>query len=95
MTLVDTPRLPIRVHSVHASQGRCQAGPPIRCALGTLHNGQRVTITVTATATTAGQQTNAVGVMSPSWDPGVRCNLARARTRIIRPAAPPPPRVTG
>lgn len=92
MTLIDSARLPFRVVSIHFTQGRCQAGTPIRCALGTLHKGSRVTITVTAIATTAGRQVNSAIAMSGRWDPAVTSNLARAQTRI---AAPPPPIVTG
>jgi uncharacterized repeat protein (TIGR01451 family) len=81
--LIDTSRLPLKVLSIHPRRGHCRAGPPIGCALGTLRAGAHTTITITALATVAGSQVNAVAATSSSWDPDPSTSLARAKTRIL------------
>lgn len=108
--LTDTPRLAVRIIAIHAGQGRCRPGPPLTCTLATLRSGAHTTITITATATTAGVQTNTAAVRSASTDPHPAINVAAAITRITptrraprpkRPKPPPkrpkppPPRFTG
>jgi 6-phosphogluconolactonase len=96
--VVDGSRRPLKVLSVHPAQGSCTSGRPIRCSLGTLAGHAHTTITIKAIAQVAGVQVNAAAVMSGSWDPAVRSNLALARTtilRVVKRPAPPPPRVTG
>ena len=96
--VVDGPRRPLKVLSVHPARGTCTTGRPIRCSLGTLAGRAHTTITIEAIAQVAGVQVNAAVVMSGSWDPAVRSNLALARTtvlRVVKRPVPPPPRVTG
>jgi uncharacterized repeat protein (TIGR01451 family) len=95
--LVDVLALPARVVSIHVEHGHCQTGPPLTCALGTLHAAAHTTITITAVATVAGEQTNTAGIVSESKDPHPSTSVASARTRIARAHAvtPPPPPFTG
>jgi uncharacterized repeat protein (TIGR01451 family) len=94
--VTDSARLPMRLLSVHASQGRCQPGTPIQCRLGTLARGARATVRVTAVPTVTGTQVNAATVTSGSWDT-TSAILALARTAIhtIRNHHPQPPPFTG
>ncbi len=80
--VTDTPSLPLKVLSIRASQGSCQAGPPISCALGTLTAGQHVTITVTATVQTVGTEINTATATSASADPALAGNLAFASIKV-------------
>jgi uncharacterized repeat protein (TIGR01451 family) len=80
--LVDGSRLPMKIASVHSSQGSCDIGTPIRCELGTLGNGKNATIVVVAAARQAGMALNGIAVAADSDDPDISDNLAVARTRI-------------
>jgi hypothetical protein len=88
--VIDGSRRPLKVISVHPGQGGCNTGRPIRCRLGTLASHAHATIRVQAIAQVVGAQLNTALVMSGSWDPAVRNNLALGKTTITPvPTAPP------
>ena len=90
--VTDASRRPLKVLSIHPSQGSCTTGRPIHCHLGTLASHAHTTITIKAIAQTPGVQVNAAAATSGSWDPAVKNNLALAKTTVVKP---PPPPVTG
>ncbi|HEY4278996.1 MAG TPA: DUF11 domain-containing protein [Conexibacter sp.] len=73
--VIDTPSLPMKVGSVKSSQGSCTTTAPIRCDLGTLQNGQTVTIKVVGQPLRAGTLKNSASVTSDVPDPNIRNNL--------------------
>jgi uncharacterized repeat protein (TIGR01451 family) len=91
--LKDTPKLPVRLLSIHPSQGRCRRGPPLTCVFGLVRSGGRVRVVIRALPTVAGVLTNTAAVTSAGKSPCPQCSIDSARTRILR--APPPPRFTG
>jgi hypothetical protein len=90
--VIDTPKAPIRLVSARPERGSCQIGPPTKCRLGTLAPGARVTVTITAVATTVEQQVNDAAAINGSWDPDPATSIALAGTTII---AAHPPSFTG
>lgn len=66
--IVDTSGLPTKIHSVRTTAGTCTAGSPLRCSLGTISAGARVTITVVSSPTKPGTLRNAVSVTSTGND---------------------------
>jgi uncharacterized repeat protein (TIGR01451 family) len=88
-------KLPLSVRSIHPSRGSCKAGKPIRCSLGTLAKRGRATIRITARAKKTGRQRSAALVVSHSWDPATRNNLAVRGSRIVRAHRRARPRFTG
>jgi uncharacterized repeat protein (TIGR01451 family) len=82
--ITDTSSLNWSVESAKPSQGTCDIGLVLRCALGPLAVGGQATVTVVATVDRAGEQTNGVIVTSPSDDAVPVNNIFRARAAIAR-----------
>jgi uncharacterized repeat protein (TIGR01451 family) len=83
----DTPSAPMTVVSVHTSVGSCSVahGDDVTCVLGTLANGERVTITVASYALTVGTGTNTARVTTSSINPNPGGATSRATTKVTSP----------
>ena len=83
----DTPNAPMTVVSVHTSVGRCSVahGDDVTCVLGTLANGERVTITVVSYALRVGTGTNTARVTTSSINPNPGGATSRATTKVVSP----------
>jgi uncharacterized repeat protein (TIGR01451 family) len=97
-----TASLPLRIISAHAHASAvhdsCTGTLPVRCELGTLPTGGRVTLRIVAMPRVAGVLRTAAAVMSESGDPDPRSSVATAKTTTLAartPRAPPRPPVTG
>lgn len=68
--------LPANMHKVSASttRGRCSGQGVVRCELGDLNAGGRLTVTVVARARSAGTYTNAAHIESDALDPKTQNN---------------------
>ena len=78
--------------SAQASQGTCQIGDSVVCALGTLGpSGGQATVTVTARTTMVGRPGNHVSVESETEE----TDLANNRTSVTVEVLGPPPRLSG
>ena len=66
--IVDTSGLPTKILSVRTTAGTCTASSLLRCSLGTIRAGARVTITVVSSPTKPGTLRNTVSVMSTGHD---------------------------
>ncbi len=87
--LIDQPRSPATVVSVHTDTGSCRTGSPIVCELGTLKPGAKVQITVGLRLTMPPVTfTNRAVVGSATYDPNMRNNAAAASVDVVAPAAP-------
>jgi uncharacterized repeat protein (TIGR01451 family) len=94
--VTDTETLPRKVLSLHTSQGSCQTGAQIVCALGTIPAGGHVNITIRGQVTRAGTATNAASVVSASENPHPAGALSAAVTKltpILRVSKTASPRV--
>lgn len=91
--LVDSWTLDAKVLSVHASQGSCGKGAPLRCSLGDLESGASATITIVVIAKHQGRLKNTAAVASDSRDPNQKNNSSTAEAVIQEPRRPPPPPV--
>jgi uncharacterized repeat protein (TIGR01451 family) len=80
--VVDTPSLPIKVRSVRSSVGSCTTTVPVRCDLGTLANGQTVTIKVVGQPLRAGTLKNSASVTSDVPDPDSSNNIDGTNVRV-------------
>jgi uncharacterized repeat protein (TIGR01451 family) len=80
--VTDTPSIPLRVVSVQAGQGSCQAGPPITCSLGVIAAGHGTTVTVRAIAQRTGTETNTASVTSANREVDPANNVASAITKL-------------
>jgi hypothetical protein len=69
----------------------------VRCQLGTLKPGAKVTITVRVRAhKQSSRYKNVVALGTATYDPVLRNNVAHAAVGVIAPRPPlPPPAVTG
>jgi uncharacterized repeat protein (TIGR01451 family) len=99
VVITFTSSLPLQIISAHAAHASavhdaCTTKVPIRCEVGTVPNGGRVTLTILGVARAAGLLRTAAAAMSASWDPNPLTSIASAKTRILT-VAQPPPRVTG
>jgi uncharacterized repeat protein (TIGR01451 family) len=56
--IADTPTLAIRLISIHADQGHCDAAPAITCTLGTLEVGKTAKIEIVAEVKRSGVERN-------------------------------------
>lgn len=74
--IIDTSGLPTKIRSIRTTAGKCTTGPPLRCALGTIRAGARVTITVVSTTTKPGKLRNVVSVTSTGSDTNPKNNHA-------------------
>jgi uncharacterized repeat protein (TIGR01451 family) len=81
--VVDTASLPLRVLSVHTTQGSCQKGSPIRCSLGTVAVGGRAKVIVVAKPKAIGKELNAASVTSASRDTNPSGNLAASKVKVM------------
>lgn len=70
------------INSITAPQGSCGSGTEFTCDLGTLANGASVTVTVSATPTTAGTIAGSALISSTSEDPTTTNNQATSSTTI-------------
>lgn len=70
------------INGITASQGSCGTGTTFSCDLGTLANGASATVTVSATATTAGTLAGSAIVNSTSYDPTESNNEATTSTTV-------------
>jgi uncharacterized repeat protein (TIGR01451 family) len=97
VNVTDTWSLPLNTLSAHSTQGACNTGQPLTCALGTIKRGASATITIIAKAKQAGQERNTARVTGANRDPDLSNNQSSADTNILhrhrRPTPPPP--VTG
>ena len=56
--ITDTPTIALKIISVHAGEGHCQAGPAITCTLGTLDVGKTVKVQIVAEVKGTGVERN-------------------------------------
>ena len=68
--------------SATPSQGSCSGNPNVICALGGISSGNNATITIIATATSAGTRTNTANVTANETDPVTANNSASASTTV-------------
>ena len=80
--VTDTTDVPVKVISVHASQGHCTVGHPFVCELGALGIHAHATITVVAEALTTGTLKNTATVTSHGLDANPANNVAHAIVHI-------------
>jgi uncharacterized repeat protein (TIGR01451 family) len=66
--IIDTSGPPAKIRSIRTTAGKCTTGRPLRCALGTIRAGARVTIKVVSTPTKPGRLRNVVSVSSTGRD---------------------------
>jgi uncharacterized repeat protein (TIGR01451 family) len=90
VTFSDT--LPAGVHatSAAASQGTCTTTPAVSCALGAVHRGTNVTVTVVANLSASGAQVDSAHVQSELPDSDVGNDTATATTDVAAPAVAVP-----
>ncbi len=74
--IIDTSDLPTKIRSVRTTAGSCTTGFPLRCSLGTIRPGARVTIKVVSSETKPGKLRNAVSVTSTGQDTNPENNHA-------------------
>jgi trimeric autotransporter adhesin len=70
------------LNSVTPGQGSCGTGTQFTCDLGSLASGASVSVTVNATASTAGTLAAIADISSTSYDPTVTNNQATASTVV-------------
>jgi uncharacterized repeat protein (TIGR01451 family) len=76
--LTDTPNSPTRLVSVKTSSGSCGKRLPLRCSVGTIPTGGKVTVTVVAKPKEAGRrQRNAASATGAGTDTTPQNNLGR------------------
>jgi uncharacterized repeat protein (TIGR01451 family) len=80
--VADTPALPIKVISIHASQGSCSAHPSITCTLGTLAAGNTASVTIVAEVKAGGLQRNTATATSTTTLLNSQDATAAATTRV-------------
>ena len=68
------------INSITTGQGSCGSGSEFTCDLGTISNGSSVTVTVSATPTSAGTVAGSANVSSTSEDPTTTNNQATSST---------------
>jgi uncharacterized repeat protein (TIGR01451 family) len=87
-TVTFSDRLPGGVHatSATASQGTCTTTPAVSCALGAVHRGTDVTVTIVAKLSASGAQVDSAHVQSELPDSDIGNDTATATTNV---AAPP------
>jgi uncharacterized repeat protein (TIGR01451 family) len=74
--IIDMSSLPTMIRSIQTTAGKCTTGPPLRCALGTIRAGARVTTKVVAATTKPGTLRNVVSVTSTGQDTNPNNNRA-------------------
>jgi len=85
-----TDMLPVSLTHVSSTstQGSCGfTSPTVTCNLGTLANGGTATITLVATANTAGSVFNTANVSATESDPNTANNTATSNTAVNPPSA--------
>lgn len=70
------------INSVTASQGSCGTGVAFNCNLGNLTSGASVTVTVSATPTSAGTLVGTSSISSTSYDPNAANNTSTTSTTV-------------
>ncbi len=80
--VVDTPSLPIKIVSTRSSVGRCTTSVPVRCDLGTLRVGARVTVRIVAQPMAPGTLRNSASVTGDVPDPNARNNIDGTATTV-------------
>ena len=84
VTLTDT--LPENATFVSASEGCSESGGTVLCTIGTLTNGESVTVVIVVVPIEVGTITNKVSVGSGQSDPDARNNSGSQSTNVILPA---------
>ena len=83
--VLNTLPLDVNFVSATASQGHCRQEVGLSCNLGTLSNGDRVTVTMVVSPTTTGRLTNVANVSSNTFDPDESNNTASIETVVNKP----------
>jgi uncharacterized repeat protein (TIGR01451 family) len=78
--------------SVSSTQGTCSGTAVIQCSIGTMTNGQKVTITVVVTASNTGTIVNTATVVGALPETTLTNNTASATINVTAPPAPPAPK---
>jgi uncharacterized repeat protein (TIGR01451 family) len=103
VVITFTSSLPLQIISTHAAHASavhdsCTSTMPVRCEVGAVPVGGRVTVRIVAVPRVSGVLRTAAAVMSASWDPNPETSLVTAETSV---GGPPvhrpsrPPAVTG
>jgi uncharacterized repeat protein (TIGR01451 family) len=87
VTFTHSSRFGIQVVSAQASQGTCQLGDSVTCALGALGPGGQATVTVTARATTVDRLENFFSVETESDETDFENNRATVTVEVLGPPA--------
>jgi hypothetical protein len=92
-TVVDQPLGPARLVFARPSQGTCQEGLPVVCALGTLAAGQTAVVRVGIISSRPGVLLNRAIAGTASSDRGLAAAaaVASAKVRLTPPSQPPVP----
>ncbi len=80
--LTDTPDLGLKVVSIHAGQGSCRTGTPIRCSLGRIGAHARTSIVIVGEVHATGRGRNAASVMTAGADDRLSNNLSAVTTDV-------------
>ena len=80
VVVTDTLPLTVTFGSSSASQGTCSGTSVITCNLGSISNGDSVTMTVIVTPTASGTFTNTASITSGVTDPNMANNSATVST---------------
>lgn len=83
VTVTDTIPAALTLVSATPSQGSCAGNPIVTCPLGAIANGGTATVTIVATAATAGSVTNTATVAATEADP-VAANNTSSVTAVLQ-----------
>ena len=75
--------------SSSTTQGSCTGGAILNCDLGTMTNGQQITITLVTTPSTTGIQTNTATVSGDRPETNLTNNVATASVEVTKPFEQP------
>jgi len=75
--------------SATTTQGTCTGGAILHCSIGTMAAGASVTIALTTTPSTAGNQANTVTVVGDRPETNTANNTASATVLVVAPHTPP------
>jgi uncharacterized repeat protein (TIGR01451 family) len=80
--VTDTPSIPLAITKVSTTQGSCEKGAPLKCALGNLAAGAKATITVVGTPEREGVEENSASAVSAARDSNASNNLSRVKAAV-------------
>jgi uncharacterized repeat protein (TIGR01451 family) len=89
VSVTDQMPTGVTLDSATASQGSCNPGSTVVCALGTINSGAWATVTIVVTPLTAGTLSNTASVTNTSGDP-VPANNSATATTTVNSASPTP-----